>query len=115
VGRRLTALTAQATPPAAGSTPAAPKAKKAPPVGTVLRYRLSEAATVTFDVLPGKGTRFLTRLTRRAKAGARSLAFSGRVKGRTLRPGSYRLVVRATDAAGNRSAARTVRFKVVGR
>jgi hypothetical protein len=37
------------------------------------------------------------------------------VKGRTLRRGSYRLVVRATDAAGNRSAARTVRFKVVGR
>jgi Ca2+-binding RTX toxin-like protein len=115
VGRRLTALTAQAAPPAAGSTPGAPKAKKAPPVGTVLRYRLSEAATVTFDVLPAKGTKFLTRLTRRARAGARSLAFSGRVKRRTLRPGSYRLVVRATDAAGNRSAARTVRFKVVGR
>jgi Ca2+-binding RTX toxin-like protein len=115
VGKRLTALTAQAAPPAAGSTPAAPKAKKAPPVGTVLRYRLSEAATVTVDVLPAKGTKFLTRLTRRARAGARSLAFSGRVKRRTLRPGSYRLVVRATDAAGNRSAARTVRFKVVGR
>jgi hypothetical protein len=81
----------------------------------VLRYRLSEAATVTVDVLPAKGTKFLARLTRRAKAGARSLAFSGRVKGRTLRPGSYRLVVRATDASGNRSAARTVRFKVVGR
>ena len=115
LGRRLTALSAQAAPPAAGSTPATPKAKKAAPVGTVLRYRLSEAATVTVDVLPAKGTKFLTRLTRRAKAGARSLAFSGRVKGRTLRPGSYRLVVRATDAAGNRSAARTVRFKVVRR
>jgi hypothetical protein len=115
VGKRLTALRAQAAPPAAGATPATPKAKKAPPVGTVLRYRLSERATVTFDVLPAKGTKFLTRLTRRAKAGARSLAFTGRVKGRTLRPGSYRLVVRATDAAGNRSAARTVRFKIVGR
>jgi Ca2+-binding RTX toxin-like protein len=114
VGKRLTALKAQAGPPAAGSTPATPKAKAAP-VGTVLRYRLSEAATVTVDVLSSKGTRFLTRLTRRAKAGARSLAFSGRVKGRTLKPGSYRLRVRATDAAGNRSAARTVRFKVVRR
>jgi hypothetical protein len=81
----------------------------------VLRYRLSEAATVTVDVLPSKGTKFLTRLTRRAKAGSRSLAFSGRVKGRTLKPGSYRMLVRATDAAGNRSAARTVRFKVVSR
>jgi hypothetical protein len=115
VGKRLTALRAQAAPPAAAGTQATPKAKKAAPVGTVLRYRLSKAARVSFDVLPAKGTRFLTRLTRRAKAGARSLAFSGRVKGRTLRPGSYRMVVRATDAAGNRSAARTVRFKVVGR
>jgi Ca2+-binding RTX toxin-like protein len=114
VGKRLTALRAQAGPPAAGSTAAKPKAK-ATSVGTVLRYRLSEAATVTVDVLPSKGTTFLTRLTRRAKAGARSLAFSGRVKGRTLKPGSYRLRVRATDAAGNRSAVRTVRFKVVRR
>jgi Ca2+-binding RTX toxin-like protein len=114
VGKRLTALKAQAAPPAAGSTAAKPRAKAAP-VGTVLRYRLSEAATVTVDVLPSKGTKFLTRLTRRAKAGARSLAFSGRVKGRTLKPGSYRMLVRATDAAGNRSAARTVRFKVVSR
>ena len=114
VGKRLTALRAQAAPPAAGSAAATPKAKAAS-VGTVLRYRLSEAATVTVDVLPSKGTKFLTRLTRRAKAGTRSLAFSGRVKGRTLKPGSYRMLVRATDAAGNRSAARTVRFKVVRR
>jgi hypothetical protein len=114
VGRRLTALKAQAATPAAGGAPAKAKAK-AVPAGTVLRYRLSETATVTVDVLPAKGTKFLTRLTRRAKAGARSLAFSGRVKGRTLKPGSYRLLVRATDAAGNRSAARTVRFKVVSR
>jgi Ca2+-binding RTX toxin-like protein len=112
VGGRLTALRAQAAPPAAGSTAAKPQAKAAR-VGTVLHYRLSEAATVTVDVLPSTGTKFLTRLTRRAKAGARSLAFSGRVKGRTLRPGSYRLRVRATDAAGNRSAVRTVRFRVV--
>jgi len=114
VGKRLTALMAQAAPPAAGATAAKPKAK-ARAVGTVLRYRLSEAATVTVDVLPAKGTKFLTRLSRRAKAGSRSLAFTGRVKGRTLKPGSYRLLVRATDAAGNRSAARTVRFKVVSR
>jgi hypothetical protein len=93
----------------------APDSGQAAPAGTVLRYRLSEAATVTVDVLPSKGTRFLARLTRRAKAGARSLAFSGRVKGRTLKPGSYRLRVRATDAGGNRSAARTVRFRVVRR
>ena len=35
---------------------AAAKPAKAASVGTVLRYRLSEAATVTVDVLPSKGT-----------------------------------------------------------
>ena len=69
VGKRLTALKAQAASPAAGSAAAKPKAKAAS-AGTVLRYRLSEAATVTVDVLPSKGTKFLTRLTRRAKAGS---------------------------------------------
>jgi predicted phage tail protein len=112
VGRRLTALKAQAAPPTAAATPAKAKAV---PAGTVLRYRLSEAATVTVDILPSKGTKFLARLTRRAKAGARSLAFTGRMKGRTLKPGSYRMRVRATDAAGNRSAARTVPFRIVKR
>jgi Ca2+-binding RTX toxin-like protein len=101
VGARLTALTAQVAAPA--------------PTGTVLRYRLSEAATVSVDVVPAKGTRFIARLTRRSKAGSRSLAFSGRMKGRTLKPGPYRFIVRATDLAGNRSTARTVRFRVVRR
>jgi hypothetical protein len=111
VGRRLTALKAQAAPPAA----AAPAKAEAVPTGTVLRYRLSEAATVTVDIVASKGTRFLARLTRRARAGARSLAFTGRMKGRTLKAGSYRMRVRATDAAGNRSAVRTVRFRIVKR
>ena len=106
VASRLTALKAQAT---------APRTSGPAPAGTVLRYRLSEAATVTVDVLPAKGTKFLARLTRGSEAGSRSLVFSGRMKGRTLKPGSYRFLVRATDAAGNRSTARTVRFKVVRR
>jgi hypothetical protein len=114
LARRLTALKAQATPGITGTGNDPTKAKaKTVPAGTVLRYRLSEAATVTVDVLPAKGTKFLARITRRSKAGARSLAFSGRMKGRVLKPGSYRFVVRATDAAGNRSAAHTLRFKVV--
>jgi Ca2+-binding RTX toxin-like protein len=114
VATRLTALKAQA-PPGAPATGADPTKAKTVPAGTVLRYRLSEAATVTIDVLPAKGTKFLARLTRRSKAGSRSLAFSGRMKGRTLKPGPYRFIVRATDLAGNRSIARTVRFRVVRR
>ena len=81
----------------------------------MLRYQLSERATVTIELLPSATTNFLGRLTRRSHVGRNSVRFSGRIKGRTLKPGSYRLRVTATDAAGNRSAARTVRFKVVRR
>ena len=45
-------------------------------------------------------------------AGANSLRFTGRVGGRRLRPGRYRLVARATDLAGNKSAAKTKRFRI---
>jgi Domain of unknown function (DUF4394) len=47
------------------------------------------------------------------KAGRNSLAFSGRLKGRALKPGSYRASFTATDAAGQRSAVRAVSFRVV--
>jgi hypothetical protein len=39
--------------------------------------------------------------------------FSGRIGRRALRPGRYRLAVRAVDAAGNRSAARSAAFRIV--
>jgi len=42
------------------------------------------------------------------------VAFSGRVAGRALRRGSYRVVARATDAAGKRSVTRTCKFRVTG-
>lgn len=118
VGRRSTALSA---------------ARVA--VGTTIRFRLSEPARVRFVVeraLGGRrvgrscrkrtralrGRRRCTRhvrrgvLTRRGRAGANRAAFSGRLGRRPLPRGRYRLVVRATDAAGNRSARRTVTFTV---
>lgn len=52
-------------------------------------------------------------LTRNGKAGRNSLAFSGRIGRRALKPGRYRATFRATDAAGNRSAARRITFRVV--
>jgi Ca2+-binding RTX toxin-like protein len=105
---RTTFRLATATTPTVARTAAVSR-------GTVLRYQLSERATVTIDVLPRTTTSFLGRLTRRSHVGRNAVRFSGRIKGRTLKPGSYRLRVSATDAAGNRSAARTVRFKVVPR
>jgi hypothetical protein len=41
------------------------------------------------------------------------LTFRARLRGRPLRAGRYRLVLGATDAAGNRSAARRLAFTVV--
>jgi virginiamycin B lyase len=95
-----------------------------------LKLTLSEAATVTIRFerrLPGRRKagrcvvprraahgRRCTRLrpagtqTRRAVRGANRLAIGGKVGRRTLPVGSYRIMVRATDAAGNVSRPVTV-------
>ena len=44
--------------------------------------------------------------------GANAFRFTGRLAGRSLGAGAYRLVVVATDAAGNRSASKSVGFTV---
>ena len=54
-------------------------------------------------------------ITRSSPAGASRLRFTGRIARRALRPGRHRMVVRAADAAGNRSKATTLRFRVVRR
>jgi hypothetical protein len=46
-------------------------------------------------------------------AGRGTLKFSGRIGGRALKPGSYRASLTAADAAGQRSAVRTVQLRVV--
>jgi hypothetical protein len=53
-------------------------------------------------------------LTRTGHAGANKLAFTGRVRGRALKPGRYRAVFAATDASGT-SQPQSVSFRVVGR
>lgn len=101
-----------------------------------VRYRLSEAATVTFTVERGtrgrrvggrcvkptrrnRGRRRCVRYVRvrgsfgdRGEAGRNSLRFSGRLRGRKLRPGRYRLVARARDEAGDRSKAKRAAFRI---
>jgi len=88
--------------------------------GATLRYALSERGALSiaieragtrgrYQALPGA-------LRRATTAGAHRLTFRARLRGRPLRAGRYRLVLRATDAAGNRSAARRLIFTVaVGR
>jgi DNA-binding beta-propeller fold protein YncE len=53
----------------------------------------------------------LQRLNR--PAGLNTLAFSGRIGGRALRPGRYRATLVATDAQGRRSAPRRASFTVL--
>ena len=95
--------------------------------GAKIGYRDSQAATTTFTVLlptpgrmqgrtckkPGKANRHgrrctlykaLGSFTHLDKAGANSLHFSGRLKGRKLAPGAYRLQAIAHNAAGNGAA-----------
>lgn len=106
------------------------------PRGTRLRYTLSEAAGVTIKIqrnLPGRRSsgrclrpsprlRHAKRcvrhptvgtLKRSALNGANRMRFTGKVAKRALRRGSYRAVIRATDAAGNVSAPARLRFRIV--
>jgi hypothetical protein len=46
-------------------------------------------------------------------AGDNRIAFSGRLRGHTLRRGSYEVTVRAVDAAGNAATPRTARLRIV--
>ena len=55
------------------------------------------------------------RFTVVGKAGANGFAFTGRVNGRKLAPGLYRLSAKATDAAGNTSKAAGANFRIVKR
>jgi hypothetical protein len=81
--------------------------------GTTLAYRLSEPARLTVRIVNARSGRSAGRLARNAKSGANLLRFSGRIGSRALRPGRYRALVTATDAAGNKSPTRAVRFRVV--
>ncbi len=111
----------------------------AAPVGSTVSYRLSEPATVTFKVeraLRGKraggrcvkptranrGARPCTRyatlrgsLTHQGKTGQNRFKFSGRMRGRKLVPGRYRLNAVAQDPARNKSDTKRSRFRIVRR
>jgi hypothetical protein len=80
---------------------------------TRFKFGLSERADVLMVIRkrPRGFPRVLSRRTRRA--GPHTVVFSGRIKGRALRPGRYIAVIKATDAAGNRARKRSVRFKVL--
>ena len=64
----------------------------------------------------GKCTRWVTvpgSFSLKGKSGRNSFTFRGRVGGKKLKPGSYRLNGSAKDAAGNSSAVRQKSFRIV--
>jgi hypothetical protein len=104
-------------------------------VGTTVRYRLSTPARVRFTVRRAKlgrsrgrrcarprgrvpkrkrcnrYTRVKGRFSHKGDAGRNRFRFRGRVGGKALRPGRYRLVARPT-AAGRRGAVRLRSFRI---
>ena len=91
-----------------------------PPRGTTFRFWLSERATLTLRVFrvaarPPRRARLAGTLSRRFGPGHGALPFSGRIGGRALGPGRYRVSLRARDSAGNLSVARELSFTIVGR
>jgi hypothetical protein len=131
-GMRLTALSLTRTRFRVGGPPTAINAKARPrtKVGTIIRFTLSETATVKLAIVREqrvRGNRKSSKkkakaklvasgtLTRAGRRGTNLVAFSGRVGRRKLRPGTYRFLITATDAAGNRAKTLTIRFTVVSR
>ena len=79
--------------------------------GATLRYRLSEQARLTVTIQRRAGRRYVSaaRLSAASKKGANTR----RLVTRRLRPGRYRAVLVATDAAGNPSKRRVLTFQVL--
>jgi hypothetical protein len=86
------------------------------PDGTAVTFLLNDTATVRLTVRRvarnGRTVR-VTTLRRKAIRGENTVRFSGRIGRRVLRPGRYRMVVRARANDGRRTPARTLRFTVV--
>jgi CSLREA domain-containing protein len=110
--------------------------RRHPLAGTTFTYSLSERAHVVFtiaQILPGRRVgRMCLAPTRRnrtsracarlgkargfavdAVAGPNITRFTGRIGGRALTPGRYQVTLLATDAAGRRSSAKRLTFRVV--
>jgi hypothetical protein len=76
--------------------------------GARVSYRLSAASRVTLTVTTKRGKRIKGVAVTNGKAGANTLRFKGRIAKKTLKPGSYRLVL---TPAGGRAA--SVKFRIV--
>jgi hypothetical protein len=103
---------------AVGGAPTATVASAKTRRGTAFRYTLSEPARVTIAIkaIKRRGKRRAPKggtLVRSSPAGATTVAFSGRIGRRALRPGRYRATFVAAEPSGLTSPARAITFRVV--
>jgi acid phosphatase type 7 len=84
---------------------------------SVFRYELSEAAKVKFTIKRKGKSRYRSvgEFSQLGAAGANERRFRAKIRTRRLRPGTFQARLRAVDAAGNRSAPKTIAFRVVRR
>ncbi len=118
------------------STPVTGHSAREHPRGTTFSFRLDQPATVTVKLRRASAgrrvhgtckpatrklrhrprcTHYTTEatLTRSSHAGPNQLPFTGRIRGKALRPGHYHAVFTAKDSAGT-SSPRTIAFTIVG-
>jgi hypothetical protein len=85
---------------------------------SAFRYKLSEAAKVKFTIkrkVKGNRYRSVGEFSQLASAGANRRRFRAKIRARRLRPGRFEARLRAVDGSGNRSAPKTIGFRVVRR
>jgi hypothetical protein len=82
--------------------------------GSALRFTSSEAGTLSIVISKAKkGARATAALTLPLSTGSGKVPLGGRVGGKALRPGRYRLAVSARDAAGNASRPIVLPFTIL--
>ena len=83
--------------------------------GTTIRFTLSKGSSVSIAIRSVKKRKVKTigTLRRAGKAGKNSVKFTGRLGRKALAVGSYRAVIGATDAAGNKAKTKTLSFRIV--
>jgi hypothetical protein len=111
---RITPTAFRLGPKATPLNGAIAKAKR----GAKLTWTLSEPANFLIQIQRCASKRKCTphvtvKMHRTVPAGTRSLAFSGRIELRKLRPGGYRFVLDATDPSGNFSETKYASFVVL--
>jgi hypothetical protein len=132
--RRVVAAVVDLPQPAGGGNPPPPRDTTAPDVtrfritrkvfragglGTVIKWSQSEAGrdTISFERrAKGRWRKVRRKMNFQATAGNHKLRFRGRIDLKhPLKPGRYRMTLRARDAAGNVSSPDRVRFRLLPR